>query len=55
MNKCLCPLLIGLISGIMIGYFKEDEIDDLSKELKKNKKKLARDYQKMMDQLSDMY
>ncbi len=55
MNKCLGPLLIGLIGGIMIGYFKEDEIDDLGKEFKKSKKKLMRDYQKVMDELSDIY
>lgn len=49
-SKTTC-LLTGLALGIMIGYQKENEIDDFTRQLKRSKKKMLRKMDDMKNQL----
>lgn len=48
-NKATC-LLAGIAIGVMIGYQNEDEIDDLTRQAKRAKKKVMRKMNDMKDQ-----
>lgn len=52
MNKCAMSVLLGMGLGIMIGYMREEEIDDFcrcSKRMRKNVKKQMHQIQDYLD------
>ncbi len=49
----MLSIAMGFLIGMYVGYTQEDEINDLCHQSKKTKKKIKRNYHKVMDQICD--
>lgn len=53
MNKCVMAALVGFAAGVYVGYMKEDELEDFTRQTHKTKRKAIRNMHKAYDTMCD--
>ncbi|MEG0275277.1 hypothetical protein [Amedibacillus sp. YH-ame10] len=53
MNKCMVSAVIGLIAGMYIGYTQEEELSDIYRKSRRQKKKMMKKIHKSYDHMCD--